>query len=56
MTLTEQLAKYLVSIQFNSLSEKSIPQYDKDNIEMISQGPSICVFNKDDSNEVLDLK
>ena len=32
---------------------KIIPQYDEKNISMISQGPSICVFNKDDSNEVL---
>ncbi|MCC8168121.1 MAG: extracellular solute-binding protein, partial [Clostridiales bacterium] len=31
----------------------AIPQYDTDNPQMISQGPSICVFNKDDSQEVL---
>lgn len=30
-----------------------IPQYDTDNISMISQGPSICVFYKDDPQEVL---
>ncbi len=32
---------------------KPIPQFDSDNLEMISQGPSICIFNKEDSNEVL---
>jgi len=31
----------------------TIPQYDTQNPQMISQGPSICVFNKDDSQEVL---
>ena len=30
-----------------------IPQYDTDNLSMISQGPSICIFNKEDSGEVL---
>ncbi len=30
-----------------------IPQYDTENLKMISQGPSICIFNKTDSNEVL---
>jgi multiple sugar transport system substrate-binding protein len=30
-----------------------IPQYDPQNISMISQGPSLCVFNKDDPQEVL---
>jgi len=30
-----------------------IPQYDVENPQMISQGPSICVFNKEDSQEVL---
>ena len=30
-----------------------IPQYDVDNPKMISQGPSICLFNKEDSQEVL---
>lgn len=32
---------------------KEIPQFDVDNPQMISQGPSICIFNKEDSNEVL---
>ena len=30
-----------------------IPQFDTTNPRMISQGPSICVFNKEDSQEVL---
>ncbi|MGN0161077.1 MAG: ABC transporter substrate-binding protein [Lachnospiraceae bacterium] len=30
-----------------------IPQFDVDNPKMISQGPSICIFNKEDSQEVL---
>lgn len=30
-----------------------IPQYDTKEIKMISQGPSICVFNKEDPQEVL---
>lgn len=30
-----------------------VPQYDVDNPKMISQGPSVCVFNKADSGEVL---
>lgn len=30
-----------------------IPQYDVNNPRMISQGPSICIFNKEDSDEVL---
>ncbi len=30
-----------------------IPQYDVENPSMISQGPSICIFNKEDSGEVL---
>ena len=32
---------------------RRIPQYDPDNPQMISQGPSICIFNKDDPQEVL---
>lgn len=32
---------------------RPIPQFDTENPQMISQGPSICVFNKEDSNEVL---
>ncbi|SEW22829.1 carbohydrate ABC transporter substrate-binding protein, CUT1 family [Ruminococcaceae bacterium KH2T8] len=30
-----------------------VPQYDPSNMRMISQGPSVCVFNKDDPQEVL---
>ena len=30
-----------------------VPQYDPENPRMISQGPSVCVFNKEDSQEVL---
>lgn len=30
-----------------------IPQFDPENPYMISQGPSVCVFNKSDSQEVL---
>lgn len=32
---------------------KELPQYDISNPKMISQGPSICLFNKADENEVL---
>ena len=31
----------------------AIPQYDSTNKQMISQGPSICIFNKEDKQEVL---
>lgn len=30
-----------------------VPQYDTNDISMISQGPSICIFNKEDNEEVL---
>ena len=30
-----------------------VPQFDTENPQMISQGPSVCIFNKDDSGEVL---
>ncbi len=32
---------------------RPVPQFDTDNISMISQGPSICIFNKPDNEEVL---
>ncbi len=32
---------------------RMVPQFDTKNPQMISQGPSICVFNKADSGEVL---
>ncbi len=35
------------------LAVKEIPQFDPENPVMISQGPSICIFNKKDSGEVL---
>ena len=31
----------------------TIPQFDPEHPQMISQGPSVCVFNKDDPQEVL---
>lgn len=31
----------------------TVPQFDTKNIQMISQGPSVCVFNKEDEQEVL---
>ena len=32
---------------------RPVPQYDTENPLMISQGPSICIFNKEDPQEVL---
>ena len=32
---------------------KTIPQFDVNNPKMISQGPSVCIFNKSDPQEVL---
>ena len=32
---------------------RAIPQFDTENPQMISQGPSVCIFNKDDPQEVL---
>ena len=32
---------------------RPIPQFDTENPQMISQGPSVCIFNKEDSQEVL---
>lgn len=32
---------------------RAVPQFDTENVSMISQGPSICIFNKEDSQEVL---
>lgn len=39
-------------VQFETVV-RPIPQFDTKNPKMISQGPSICVFNKQDSEEVL---
>ncbi len=32
---------------------RTVPQFDPSDPSMISQGPSICIFNKEDPNEVL---
>ena len=32
---------------------RPVPQFDPENPQMISQGPSVCVFNKEDPQEVL---
>ena len=39
-------------LDFN-LVVRPIPQYDVNDIKMISQGPSLCIFNKEDPQEVL---
>lgn len=39
-------------VQFETVVME-IPQFDTENPQMISQGPSICVFNKEDPQEVL---
>ena len=39
-------------VDFNT-EVMTIPQYDTDNPAMISQGPSICVFNKSDPGQTL---
>lgn len=39
-------------VQFD-IEVMTIPQYDTENPLMISQGPSVCVFNKSDPQEVL---
>ena len=42
----EQLLRFNIEV-------RPIPQYDPEHMKMISQGPSICVFNKDNPQEVL---
>ncbi len=32
---------------------KTVPQFDTEHLQMISQGPSVCIFNKQDPQEVL---
>jgi len=32
---------------------RALPQFDTENPQMISQGPSLCIFNKEDPQEVL---
>lgn len=39
-------------VDFN-IEVMPIPQYDPENPKMISQGPSLCIFNKEDPQEVL---
>ncbi len=39
-------------VQFETVVME-LPQFDTANPQMISQGPSVCVFNKEDSGEVL---
>lgn len=39
-------------IEFD-LQVRGVPQYDTENQKMISQGPSICIFNKENPNEVM---
>ena len=39
-------------VQFETVI-RTVPQFDPAHPQMISQGPSICVFNKEDSQEVL---
>jgi multiple sugar transport system substrate-binding protein len=42
----DQLVKFDIAV-------KEIPQFDAENPKMISQGPSMCLFNKEDPQEVL---
>lgn len=39
-------------VQFET-AVMTVPQYDPDHPQMISQGPSICIFNKEDPQEVM---
>ncbi len=39
-------------VSFNTVV-MAVPQYNTEKPEMISQGPSICLFNKDDAGEVM---
>ena len=39
-------------VQFR-MAVRPVPQFDPENPQMISQGPSLCVFNKQDPQEVL---
>lgn len=39
-------------VEFETVVMK-IPQFEPENPKMISQGPSLCIFNKNDSQEVL---
>ena len=39
-------------VSFNTVV-RPVPQFDPEHLQMISQGPSICIFNRDDEQEVL---
>ena len=39
-------------VQFETVV-RPIPQFDTEHVQMISQGPSLCIFNKADEQEVL---
>ena len=58
-TLTHALEKAgLPTVSADALVEFEtvvypVPQYDPEHISMISQGPSMCLFNKEDPQEVL---
>lgn len=39
-------------VQFET-AVMTVPQFDTDNPQMISQGPSVCIFNKEDPQEVM---
>ena len=39
-------------VQFET-AVMTVPQYDPENLQMISQGPSVCIFNKEDPQEVM---
>ena len=39
-------------VQFET-AVMTIPQFDPENPQMISQGPSVCIFNKEDPQEVM---
>lgn len=40
------------TVSFNTLV-RPVPQYDTENVKMISQGPSVCLFQKKDEGEML---
>ncbi len=48
--LTDISEDKLVSFETEVMA---IPQFEPENPKMISQGPSVCIFNKEDSGEVL---
>ena len=42
----DQMVNFEIAVQ-------PVPQFDTENMQMISQGPSVCIFNKSDPQEVL---